>query len=217
MGTRPQLPLNMADTAVALSEEQIDQLLSEAEVRLSAKQQERHGKTLVAHSKPEVTTATKTEATAPTPTAAASSSKAENLSVRVPQPRRSKKEMATKADAGSLWYNLPRTEMTPEVKRHLQLLRMRDVLDPKRHYKKDTSKALPEFSVMGTVIEGPTDFYSSRLTKKEKKRTLVEEVLEAEDTSRRFKRKYSEIQAVKTSGKKGHYKKMMQRRYGRKG
>ncbi|KAI1638897.1 Fcf2 pre-rRNA processing-domain-containing protein [Biscogniauxia mediterranea] len=213
----------MADTTVDLSEEQIDQLLKEAEVRLSAKQQEHHGNTVTAPSKAEVTKPPpKAKVTAPKSTttaaaAAVASSTTRDLSVRVPQPRRSKKEMATKTDAGALWFNLPKTEMTPEVKRHLQLLRMRDVLDPKRHYKKDTSKSLPEFSVMGTVMEGPTDFYSSRLTKKEKKRSLVEEVLEAEDATRRFKRKYNEIQAVKTSGKKGHYKKMMQRRYGRKG
>ncbi|KAI5928714.1 Fcf2 pre-rRNA processing-domain-containing protein [Camillea tinctor] len=210
----------MADTTVDLSEEQIAELLEEAEVRLSEKQRERHGNTVTAPSKVEVTKASsKTSMTALASTAAAASpsSTTQNLSVRVPQPRRSKQEMATKTDAGALWYNLPKTEMTPEVKRHLQLLRMRDILDPKRHYKKDTSKSLPEFSVMGTVMEGPTDFYSSRLTKKEKKRTLVEEVLEAENASRRFKRKYNEIQAVKTSGKKAHYKKMMQRRYGNKG
>ncbi|KAI0603324.1 Fcf2 pre-rRNA processing-domain-containing protein [Biscogniauxia sp. FL1348] len=208
----------MADTTVDLSEEQIDQLLKEAEVRLSAKQQEHRGNTVTAPSKAEVTKPPKAEMTVSKSTAtAAASSTTRDLSVRVPQPRRSRQEMAAKTDAGALWFNLPKTEMTPEVKRHLQLLRMRDVLDPKRHYKKDTSKSLPEFSVMGTIMEGPTDFYSSRLTKKEKKRTFVEEVLEAEDTTRRFKRKYNEIQAVKTSGKKGHYKKMMQRRYGRKG
>jgi IS5 family transposase len=53
------------------------------------------------------------------------------------------------------------------------------------------------------------------MTKKDRKRTLLEEVLETEDTTRRFKSKYGEIQAVKTSGKKAHYKKMMQQRYGR--
>jgi IS5 family transposase len=54
------------------------------------------------------------------------------------------------------------------------------------------------------------------MTKKERKRTLLEEVLETEDTTRRFKSKYGDIQTTKTSGKKGHYKKMMQKRYGKK-
>ena len=40
-----------------------------------------------------------------------------------------------KATAGSDWYNLPKTVVTPELKRDLQLLKMRDVLDPKRFCK----------------------------------------------------------------------------------
>lgn len=92
---------------------------------------------------------------------------------------------------------------------------MRDVLDPKRHYKKDASRGIPEFSQVGTIMPGPTDYFSARMTKKDRKRTLLESVLETEDTTRRFKNKYSEIQAVKTSGKKAHYKKMMKQRYGK--
>jgi len=62
---------------------------------------------------------------------------------------------AKKATAGSDWYNLPKTNLTPELKRDLQLLRMRSVLDPKRHYKKEGSKPqIPEFSQVGTIIEG---------------------------------------------------------------
>lgn len=95
---------------------------------------------------------------------------------------------------------------------------MRDVLDSKRFYRKDTARALvPEFSSVGTIVEGPTDFFNARLTKKERKRTLLEEVLETEDITRKFKNKYGEIQSVKASGKKGHYKKMMEKRYGHKG
>lgn len=86
---------------------------------------------------------------------------------------------------------------------------MRDVLDPKRHYKKDNAKPqIPEFSQVGTIIEGPTEYFSARLSKKDRKRTLVEEVLAGEVTTGRFKSKYNEIQAAKTSGKKAHYKKL---------
>ncbi|KAG4427790.1 hypothetical protein IFR05_016726 [Cadophora sp. M221] len=101
------------------------------------------------------------------------------------------------------------TNLTPELKRDLQLLRMRDVLDPKRHYKKDNKKQqVPEFSQVGTIIEGPTEYFSSRLLNKDRKRTLVEEVLAREKASGRFKSKYNEIQDAKTSGKKAHYKKL---------
>jgi hypothetical protein len=94
---------------------------------------------------------------------------------------------------------------------------MRSVLDPKRFYKKESSKAsVPEFSQVGTIIEGPTEFFTARLTNKERKRTLVEEVLQSEKNSGRFKSKYNEIQESKTSGKKAHYKKMKAIRRGEK-
>jgi len=93
---------------------------------------------------------------------------------------------------------------------------MRSVLDPKRFYKKENAKAKPpEFSQVGTVIEGPTDYFSFRIPKKQRKQTLAEEILEAEKQDGRFKRQYEEVQKKKTSGKKGDYQKRMQKRYGR--
>jgi hypothetical protein len=103
--------------------------------------------------------------------------------------------------------------VTPELKRDLQLLKMRDVLDPKRFYKKDARKsAIPEFSQVGTIIEGPTEYFTGRLSNKERKRTLVEEILAGESATGRFKSKYNDIQAAKTSGKKAHYKKIVESR-----
>lgn len=120
-----------------------------------------------------------------------------------------------KATAGTEWYNLPKTNLTPELKRDLQLLKMRSVLDPKRFYKKESTKAkAPEFSQVGTLIEGPTDFFSGRMSNRDRKRTLVEEVLAGERSSGRFEKKYREIQTTKTSGKKGHYKALMAKKYG---
>lgn len=101
---------------------------------------------------------------------------------------------------------MPRTELTPDLRRDLQLLKMRNVLDPKRHYKKDGSKNdVPAYSQVGTIIEGPTEFYSSRLTKKDRKQTILEEVIAQEQDSGRFKRKYNDISAVRSSGKKSFY------------
>ncbi|QSZ34831.1 hypothetical protein DSL72_007690 [Monilinia vaccinii-corymbosi] len=116
---------------------------------------------------------------------------------------------AKQATAGAKWYNMPKTVVTPELKRDLQLLRLRSVLDPKRFYKKDSARAeVPEYSQVGTIIEGPTEYFSSRLTNKERKQTFVEQVLAGEQSNHKFRNKYNEIQASKTSGKKAHYKKM---------
>jgi hypothetical protein len=90
---------------------------------------------------------------------------------------------------------------------------MRAVLDPKRHYKKDNSKLqIPKFSQVGTIIEGPTEFFSGRLTNKQRKQTFVGEILETESSTGRFRNKYRDIQAVKTSGKKAYYKALKAKR-----
>ena len=90
---------------------------------------------------------------------------------------------------------------------------MRSVLDPKRHYKKEYGKARePEFSQIGIIQEGPTEFYSSRLPKKDRKNTLLDEVLASEAMNNRFKSKYAKVQNTKTSGKKAHYKALIAKR-----
>ena len=90
---------------------------------------------------------------------------------------------------------------------------MRSVLDPKRHYKKENAKAeAPEFSQVGTLIEGPTEFFSSRLLNRDRKKTLVDEILTAEGSTGRFKSKYNDIQMSKTSGKKAFYKTLKAKR-----
>ncbi|XVF62356.1 hypothetical protein PTKIN_Ptkin09bG0001000 [Pterospermum kingtungense] len=80
--------------------------------------------------------------------------------------------------AGSAWFDMPAPTLTPELKKDLQLLKLRGAIDPKRHYKKDSkSKALPKYFQVGTVVESVTDFYSGRMTKKERKLTLADELL----------------------------------------
>ena len=92
---------------------------------------------------------------------------------------------------------------------------MRGVLDPHRHYKKDGGKMKPpEYSQVGTIVEGPTEFFSGRIENKKRKRTFVEEVLAGEQETQRFKRKYGELQGKKTSGKKAFYKELKARRKG---
>ena len=88
------------------------------------------------------------------------------------------------------------------------------MLDPKRHYKKNNSKdnKFPEFSQVGTIIEGSTEFFSARIPNRQRKKTFVGEVLSGEKESGYFKRKYSEVKASKMSGKKAFYKELKDRR-----
>ncbi len=40
------------------------------------------------------------------------------------------------------------------------MLRLRGAFDPKRFYKSADGTKFPKYFQMGTVVEGPTDFYS---------------------------------------------------------
>ncbi|KAH7513586.1 hypothetical protein JRO89_XSUnG0176400 [Xanthoceras sorbifolium] len=84
-----------------------------------------------------------------------------------------------KDTAGTSWFDMPAATITPELKKDLQLLKLRNVIDPKRHYKKGDSKSktLPKYFQVGTVVESASDFFSSRLAKKERKATLADELL----------------------------------------
>jgi hypothetical protein len=88
------------------------------------------------------------------------------------------------------------------------------VLDPKRHYKKNNSKGsqFPEFSHVGTIVEGSTEFFSARIPNRQRKKTFVDELMAGEKESGYFGRKYSEVQASKMNGKKAFYKKLKERR-----
>ncbi|KAF9306745.1 hypothetical protein BGZ74_003922 [Mortierella antarctica] len=110
---------------------------------------------------------------------------------------------------GKGWFDLPQQVMTPELKRDLQILKLRNVLDPKRFYKREEKgkPKFPKYFQVGTIIEGNTEFYSSRLTKKERATTITGEVMKDEVGRDYYKRKFDEIQVSKQSGGKRFNKK----------
>lgn len=123
-----------------------------------------------------------------------------DLSKRQLQDMRRKERSKTK---GKNWFNMGAPELTPEVKHDLQVVRMRSVLDPKHFYKKNDLKALPKYFQIGKVMDSPLDYYSGRLTKKERKKTIVDELMADAQFAKYNKRKYKEIIDEK---KKMHYK-----------
>ncbi|KAJ5921553.1 Fcf2 pre-rRNA processing [Penicillium verhagenii] len=219
---------------VDLTDDQVQQLLLEAESRLrgsdlqlvqdsdiaSIRVTRTHGTDSVYDSIPKLTPGTTLEpyvrqshdfATADT--AQLVDQKQKKLSNSLHLIQQAKKSTKDKATAGPQWFDLPKTELTTELKRDLQLLRMRSVLDSKRHYKKENGKAkLPEFSQVGTIIEGPTEFFSGRIAKKDRKKTFVAEAMALERQTRRFESKYRDIQSTKQSGKKAFYNNLKAKR-----
>lgn len=115
------------------------------------------------------------------------------------------KKEARDNTAGDKWFGMKAPDMTPELKMDMELLKMRNVLDPKRFYKKSDSKKDPKFFEMGTIVEGNTEFFSARLTKKERKQTFAQELLGDDDSQKYFKRKYAEIGDSKEVGRKKHF------------
>jgi len=65
---------------------------------------------------------------------------------------------------------------------------------------------------MGTVIEGNTEFFNSRINRKDRKKTILDEILTDGTSRQRFKKKFEEIQKSKRSGKKEFYKKLKEQR-----
>lgn len=116
---------------------------------------------------------------------------------------RAKKIAEREKNKGKDWFNLPATELTDEIKHDLEIIQMRSVLDPKHFYKKNDLKVLPKYFQIGKVIDSPIDYYSSRLTKKERKKTIVEELMADAEFAKYNKRKYKEIIEEKN---KRHYK-----------
>ncbi|KAK7409042.1 mitochondrial 37S ribosomal protein rsm10 [Neonectria punicea] len=185
-------------------DDQVDELLRKAEQRLrnDAASAVTVPDAAVAGVKLDISTAVQSQASG---NSANSTTSKTDLSVRAPPQPRTGLSTQAKTTAGSKWFDLPKTDLTPQFKRDWQLLRMRGILDPK-HQKKALRASAPEYSHVGEIIAGPTEFYSARMTRKERKGTLLEEVMSSHDGTK-FSNKYAGIQKQKTSGKKGFYQK----------
>ncbi|XP_052790177.1 deoxynucleotidyltransferase terminal-interacting protein 2-like [Mya arenaria] len=127
-----------------------------------------------------------------------------HVSIRQQKKQRKVEREKTK---GGKWFNMPATEIEDERKHDLEVLQMRNVLDPKRFYKANDLKIAPKYFQFGRVVEDPTDFYSSRIPKRQRKSTIVEELLADSQFRQYNKRKYEEVQEAKRLGK-GPYKHM---------
>jgi len=101
---------------------------------------------------------------------------------------------------GANWFGLTATEMTEEKKNDLTVLQMRRSLDPKRFYKAPDMQALPKYFEMGKVVESAEDFYTGRIPRKQRKQTLVDELLADAEFRKYNKRKYLEVCDTKKKG-----------------
>lgn len=100
---------------------------------------------------------------------------------------------------GAGWFNMRAPEMTEELKGDLKALKMRGAMDPKRFYKKNDRDGFPKYFQVATVVDSPVDFYHSRVPKKDRKRTMVEELLADAEFRHNNKKKYQQIMTEKAA------------------
>lgn len=107
--------------------------------------------------------------------------------------------------AGDKWFGLPASEHTEAAKADLELLQMRNAIDPTAHYRRNDRSTLPKYFQVrlyysylviyilfqiGRVVDAPEDYYSGRMTRKERKKTIVDELLNDMEFQKKNKEKY---------------------------
>jgi hypothetical protein len=102
--------------------------------------------------------------------------------------------------AGAAWYNMQPTPMTKELEQDLAVLRNREALDPKRFYK--SADAVGQCVQVGTIIEGPSEFWSARLTRKERRTNLLDEIMADSETTSYAKNKFKTLVQKSTAPRK---------------
>ena len=88
--------------------------------------------------------------------------------------------LRSKTNAGDQWFNMESTPKSESLEADIAVIRNRNYLDPKRFYKSSAFKKEKDVGVvqLGTVIEGAMEsIYTNRLTKRQKKSTVMEEVM----------------------------------------
>lgn len=110
--------------------------------------------------------------------------------------RRNQAKQKRESTAGKAWFDMPTKELELEDKLTLDALRLRETLNPGKFYKRKATEKMSRQFQVGTIIEHPMDYYSSRATKKEKKQTLVDELIADSEFKKNVKRRYNRIRAT---------------------
>eukprot|EP00611_Tribonema_gayanum_P024584 TRINITY_DN5465_c0_g1_i1.p1 TRINITY_DN5465_c0_g1~~TRINITY_DN5465_c0_g1_i1.p1 ORF type:complete len:304 (-),score=53.83 TRINITY_DN5465_c0_g1_i1:32-904(-) len=111
--------------------------------------------------------------------------------------------------AGKGWFDMHGGEVTAELKRDIALVRMRGYLSTNRFYKApEVGLRGPELVQLGTVIEGPTEYRTARLTKKQRRATIADELL-ADEQVKQYAKVMNKKIASQRQGRKRTVKQKM--------
>jgi len=98
--------------------------------------------------------------------------------------------------AGAGWFHMKPTPMTEELKADMAVIKNRNYLDPKKFYK--SADQFSNILQAGTVIEGSSEFFSSRLTKKQRRTNLTDEIMADPTLADYTKNKFKSMSQEKT-------------------
>ncbi|KAI5120769.1 hypothetical protein M0805_004732 [Coniferiporia weirii] len=111
------------------------------------------------------------------------------------------------------WFDLPTPDAAdlPRLHREVEALRLRNSLDPKRFYRKEAGEGkgvegLPKQFAIGTIIPTSTPFGTAsgeNLTRAQRKRTLVDELVDDSEAKRYAKKKFESLQTVRGARGRG--------------
>lgn len=113
--------------------------------------------------------------------------------------------------AGPAWFNMPASDVTPEIEKDIRLLQMRSALDPKQHYRKGERILQGKYFQVGTVINNSSGHYSDRLVKRQRGRTVLETLMRDTERQKYFKKKYNTLQEASVKAGKASYVKRKQK------
>eukprot|EP00612_Vaucheria_litorea_P000501 CAMPEP_0171452850 /NCGR_PEP_ID=MMETSP0945-20130129/794_1 /TAXON_ID=109269 /ORGANISM="Vaucheria litorea, Strain CCMP2940" /LENGTH=246 /DNA_ID=CAMNT_0011977601 /DNA_START=111 /DNA_END=851 /DNA_ORIENTATION=+ len=100
---------------------------------------------------------------------------------------------------GKGWFGYRGAEPSKELQRDIDVIKMRSYLDPQRFYKaSEIGNRGIGLQQVGTVVEAPNEFFSSRLTKRQRRRTVVDELMSDQNI-----KNYVRSKALKLSTEKG--------------
>jgi len=103
---------------------------------------------------------------------------------------------------GKKWFDMSKPEITEDIKNDLQMLKYRSVLDNKTFMKGSDRRGHKYFQI-GTIMDSAEDFYSSRLTKKQRGKGLVDELM-ADVEFRQLQRKRQAKMNAKSQENRGN-------------
>jgi hypothetical protein len=92
------------------------------------------------------------------------------------------------------WKSFKGFAPTEENLLEVKVLALRSYVDPKKHYRRNDMKKRPTEFQIGTVVEDATGFYSDRLTRKERKKRLLDDYRDDSAFKRVAKSKFREVQ-----------------------